>query len=178
MSAVRGRCWWRATMLATLAITMLALGLGLTGANAQGPASVAIVDFAFEPGEVTIALGETVTWTNTGAEAHTVTADSSDFTSGPLAPGDRFRRRFDTAGVFSYRCRIHPSMMGEVIVVGGGKGQPAGAGAGTELAMTMPNVGVGAPLSPPLGGLAPLAGVAAVLLGAIALMLRTSAPRP
>src|SRR5680860_908681 len=36
---------------------------------------IEVVDFAFEPAELTVPVGATVTWTNTGERPHTVTAD-------------------------------------------------------------------------------------------------------
>lgn len=114
-----------------------------------------------------IAVGETVTWTNTGVETHTVTADNSDFTSGSLEPGASFSQTFATTGSVTYRCRIHPSMTGAVVVAGGGNGE--GVGGGME---AVPVVGVGTMASRQNGGMALLAGVAAVVLGTTALALR------
>lgn len=37
--------------------------------------AVSIVDFAFEPAELTIPVGTTVVWTNEGDQSHTVTAE-------------------------------------------------------------------------------------------------------
>ncbi len=98
----------------------LVLGLGtpfdLLG---QGETvNVSIVDFAFNPKTITVSVGTTVQWTNNGGAPHTVTSTSGSpaFDSGTLSSGETFRHTFTTAGEFSYRCSIHPSMTGKVIV--------------------------------------------------------------
>jgi plastocyanin len=79
-------------------------------------ASVTIKDFEFAPSTVTIKVGGTVTWTNDGPSAHTVTADDGSFNSGELQKGKTFSRTFDSTGTFSYHCSIHPSMKAQVVV--------------------------------------------------------------
>lgn len=102
---------------------LVARPLGIIGdprtAMAQGAASVAIVDFAFDPGSVSVDVGGTVSWTNQGAAPHTVTADDGSFDSGQLAPGGSFSFTFNTPGTVSYHCTIHPNMVGSVTVSGG-----------------------------------------------------------
>jgi len=75
-------------------------------------ASVTIVDFAFNPSSLTINLGDTVTWTNTGTYAHTVTSDTGAFASGQLANGGTFSYTFNTYGTgsYAYHCSNHPYM--------------------------------------------------------------------
>ena len=71
---------------------------------------------AFNPGEVSLAVGATVTWVNADAVSHTSTSDSSGWNSGSIAPGRRFSATFPTAGTFPYYCSIHPGMVGTVVV--------------------------------------------------------------
>ena len=105
----------------TIVVVGLALGFGKNGdLFGQGNVvSVSIVDFAFNPKTITIPVGTTVRWTNNGSAPHTVTSTSSPkaFDSGTLNSGDTFQHTFTTAGQFPYRCNIHPSMTGMVIVV-------------------------------------------------------------
>jgi len=87
-----------------------------TVGGAPQQASVTIKDFSFSPSTVTIAVGGTVTWTNNGSSAHTVTADDGSFDSGDLSQGKTYSHTFDTAGTFAYHCSIHPNMKAEVVV--------------------------------------------------------------
>ena len=85
-------------------------------AGAGGGSTVAIVDFAFQPMATFVGVGETVTWSNTGAAPHTVSADSGAFDSSTIDPGGAFSQTFDTAGTYGYHCNIHPNMRGMVVV--------------------------------------------------------------
>jgi plastocyanin len=71
---------------------------------------------AFVPDELDVAMGTTVTWTNTDTIAHTSTSDASGWNSGTLAPGAQFSFAFQSAGTFAYHCAIHPGMVGKVVV--------------------------------------------------------------
>lgn len=82
-----------------------------------GQNAVKIVDFAFEPGTITVPVGATVTWTNTGNAPHTATADNKSFDSGRLANGGAFPFRFTTAGSFAYKCEVHPARMSGTVIV-------------------------------------------------------------
>lgn len=76
-----------------------------------------IVDFAFNPPELTVAPGTTVVWTNSGKAPHTVTASDGSFKSdGTLASGATFTHTFDAAGTFAYTCLVHASMKATVVV--------------------------------------------------------------
>jgi plastocyanin len=78
-------------------------------------ADVAIVDFAFEPEIATIAVGGTITWTNTGQAPHTIFADWAD--SDIMDPGVTFSWTFEEAGTYDYICGLHPAMTGTIEVV-------------------------------------------------------------
>jgi plastocyanin len=82
------------------------------------PTAVAIADNSFTPTAVTVAKGGTVTWTNGGSNTHTATADAGSFDSCNLAGGATFTMKFDTAGTFSFHCKIHSSMKGTITVTG------------------------------------------------------------
>jgi plastocyanin len=83
---------------------------------------VSISNFAFVPGSVTAAPGDSVRWTNQDGTQHTVTADDGSFDSGILANGKVFTRAFSGTGTFAYHCSIHPDMTGTIVVGGGGGG--------------------------------------------------------
>jgi plastocyanin len=116
-----------------------------SGAPARAAStSVAIMNFAFTPASVTIAVGDTVTWTNTqSGVTHTVTADDGSFDSGRLPSGQSFSMTFTHAGTIPYHCNIHPSMHGTIVVTAAAAGS-AGQAAPTTAAATPP-----APPAPP-----------------------------
>jgi plastocyanin len=70
---------------------------------------------SFTPESLNIARGVTVTWTNRDSTTHNVSSNSNLFV-GDMTPGGTFSRRFDTAGSFTYRCTLHPTMTGTVNV--------------------------------------------------------------
>ncbi|MCX5645211.1 MAG: TIGR03118 family protein [Phycisphaerae bacterium] len=88
--------------------------------------NVKIVDFGFEPADVTVKVGDTVTWTNTGSFAHTTTSGTTTggvrhpdglWDSGSLFSGQTFSHTFTKAGVFPYYCTPHYSMMVGTVTV-------------------------------------------------------------
>ncbi|HEU5434441.1 MAG TPA: cupredoxin family copper-binding protein [Thermomicrobiales bacterium] len=101
-------------------------GLNLSGAPSPAPcaastpaagASVTIANFAFDPAEITVPVGTTVTWTNQDDVPHTVTSDDKKtFGSAGLDTGDTFQFRFTKPGTYGYFCSIHPMMTAKVIV--------------------------------------------------------------
>ncbi|SRR5579884_5023 len=94
-------------------------GAAMPGApSATAPAGanqVTIVDFAFQPAEITVPVGTQVAWTNSASRQHTVT-DPGVWDSGPLNSGQRYAAVFAVAGTFDYHCMIHPEMHGRVTV--------------------------------------------------------------
>jgi plastocyanin len=78
--------------------------------------AVTIKNFSFNPGNLSVSVGQTVTWTNSDTTDHTVTADDSSFDSGHVATGTTFQQTFTKAGTFTYHCKIHPSMKATITV--------------------------------------------------------------
>jgi plastocyanin len=88
---------------------------GDDGANAGG--EVVMKEIKFVPPELTVAAGDTVTWTNEDTVGHDVTGDSfSSGDAGGLQNGDTFKFTFKKAGTFDYVCTVHPGMEGSVTV--------------------------------------------------------------
>lgn len=87
------------------------------GTTAPRAEKVEIVDFAYDPDPVTIAVGGKVTWLNQDSAPHTATADDESFDTGSLDQGKLKAETFKEAGTFSYICTIHPTMKGTVEVV-------------------------------------------------------------
>lgn len=90
-------------------------------AQDQKEISVTIDDFFFSPTILTISKGTTVTWTNEGDVAHTVTSTEDSPKKGLdselMQSGDTYSFTFDEAGVYNYLCTPHPSNMRAIIKV-------------------------------------------------------------
>ncbi len=85
------------------------------GQNLSGKTVISIKDFVFEPAELTIKAGDSVTWVNNSPSIHNVMANNV-FSSGDLKSGESFSYKFDKTGVYDYICFIHPAMNGKIIV--------------------------------------------------------------
>ena len=113
------------------------------GASAEGDYDVGMTAVAFDPREVTVAVGDTVVWANTSSRGHTVTAydsgvpdDAEFFASGGydstqaardafgselgglIESGDSWSHTFETPGEHEYLCIPHEAsgMVGSVVV--------------------------------------------------------------
>lgn len=83
---------------------------------AAGTDQVEIVDFAFDPVDVTVAAGTTVTWTNQDEAAHSISDSALDFESEDMAQGDTYEFTYEDPGEYPYVCGIHNYMKGTVTV--------------------------------------------------------------
>ncbi len=110
----------------------------------------------FLPYEVSINVGDTVTWVNDDTAAHTATGGSASdgpsgvFDSSLVLAGSSFSFTFNEAGTYEYFCMVHPWMEG-VVIVGeamaeeGGimisiEAEPAAAGETTDVTVTITNM--------------------------------------
>lgn len=76
--------------------------------------TVVLKNIKFSPDEITVKKGETVTWQwDDGTVPHNVAFD--DFKSEIQEKGT-FEHAFTEAGVFEYKCTVHPTMSGSVEV--------------------------------------------------------------
>lgn len=73
---------------------------------------------AYSPSPFTISLASqtSVQWGNADGTTHTVTSDDGAISSGNISPGGTFSHTFTTPGTYAYRCTIHPSMAGSIVV--------------------------------------------------------------
>jgi plastocyanin len=70
----------------------------------------------FTPNNLTINVGDTVTWSNAGG-FHNVAADNGSFRNGnPSSSMWTFSQTFNTAGSVSYHCEIHGGMVGTITI--------------------------------------------------------------
>ncbi len=102
------------------------------GARKAASASVTMGDLFFSPTSVTIAVGDTVTWHNTGQAPHNATADDGSFKTPDLNNGQSASHTFTQAGTFSYICTIHPNMHGTIRVLSSSGGGGGGGGGGAS----------------------------------------------
>ncbi len=71
----------------------------------------------FSPNEITISVGDSVTWTNNDSMSHTVTSVNDYFDSGNIASEGSWSFAFTEVGTYDYVCEYHSSMTGTVIVI-------------------------------------------------------------
>lgn len=141
---------------ATVASALLFVAMATTASAAVR--SVDIAGFAFVPQSVTITVGDTVTWTNRDAAAHSARVNGVG-TTAVLTQGQSGSLSFMNAGTFPYDCGIHgSSMTGTVIVRAAATAPPTQAPtpvptviptvAPTPLPTPVPTVATTAPATP------------------------------
>ena len=109
------------TLRLFLVITVACAGLLPTGRAAAAPRkpvkhSVAMEAVAFQPGAVTVNVGDTVVWTNNDPFPHTVTSKNGVFDSKQLPAGKVWSYRAQKKGDYPYVCTLHPTMSGTIHV--------------------------------------------------------------
>ena len=109
-------------ILMTLMASIVTARVKKPGAAARAAATVTVKvsSFQFTPKTVTVAVGTTVEWVNSGGR-HTVEADDGSFKSDTLADGAKFSHTFTKAGKYPYHCSFHgekggKDMAGTVVV--------------------------------------------------------------
>ena len=128
------------TLFPVIAVFAIAMTLAIQPAFAEN-VSVSIPEGSSTPGcettnecfipdEVSVNVGDEVTWTNDDTAAHTVTAGSAAdgpsgvFDSSLFMAGTTFSHTFDAEGDFPYFCMVHPWMQGVVKVSAAGAAMP------------------------------------------------------
>jgi plastocyanin len=104
------------SLLAVLAFT------GATTAASESTADVTvnITATGFQPAEVVVRPGDTVTWRNRDTKPHRIISGTNAFPPSPmLAPGRSYSFRFGTPSAYSYESTAMPSKLGYVFVRGG-----------------------------------------------------------
>ena len=84
--------------------------------QANGDPKVSIANFAFVPSAITIAPGDSVTWSNDDGAPHQIGFKDGASGSDTLFPGKTFSRTFDKPGSYEYFCTIHNYMTGRIVV--------------------------------------------------------------
>jgi len=88
-----------------------------------GGAQVGMQNIQFDPKDVTVKPGETITFTNDESvphDVHKTSGPGGDFSSGPdggMQEGDTFELSLDQPGKYEYVCHVHaPGMAGSITV--------------------------------------------------------------
>jgi plastocyanin len=90
------------------------LSLCLSAARAD-QLKVTIDNFTFMPAELSVKVGDTVTWSNHDDIPHTVVS-AGKFRSKAMDTDDTFSFTFTSAGEYKYFCSLHPHMTGTIKV--------------------------------------------------------------
>jgi plastocyanin len=85
--------------------------------TAAGGVTVTVVDFMFQPSNVTAKTGQVIAFSNTGSVSHTATLDNGGCATGTINAGKSDGLVFTTAGTYTFHCSIHPTQMKGTIVV-------------------------------------------------------------
>jgi plastocyanin len=74
--------------------------------------------YAYGPAQLSVKVGDTVTWTNHDQAAHdaVVTSGPAQFRSPLLSTGESWSFTFAQPGTYSYYCSVHPDMRAQVVV--------------------------------------------------------------
>ncbi len=95
-------------------------GSGTPEVEKAGPNKVDMKDIKYNPQNIGVSKGDTITWTNSDQVPHTVTKDGGpgpNFDSGDIAAGKTYEQTFDTVGKIDYHCTIHPQQTGTIEVI-------------------------------------------------------------
>jgi plastocyanin len=128
-----------ALILACLALGLVAAGCGgdddngdgggggasqsAEAAGGGGGTQVSMQNVQFDPKDLTVKAGETITFTNEESiphDVHKTSGPGDDFASGPsggMQEGDSFDLTLDKPGKYEYVCDVHaPGMAGTITV--------------------------------------------------------------
>ena len=136
-------------------------------AHSSASTSVTMGDFFFSAATVTVDVGDTVTWHNSGQAPHTATANDGSFDTGTINSGGSGSHTFNSPGTFSYICTIHPNMKGTVRVLSASGGGGGGGGASSSSSGTSESSAVASPNAAGTSTSLPMTGMA---VGALALV--------
>jgi plastocyanin len=89
--------------------------------RSAGPVATDTVDlpqsYLFDPADISVAAGSTVTWKNSDQFTHSVRLTGSGQTIGMMKPGESVSFTFAKAGVYAYDCSLHPQNMTGTVTV-------------------------------------------------------------
>jgi plastocyanin len=100
------------------------------GASAAATRTVAMRNIKFNPRDITIGRGDTVTWENEDAERHNAIGENNSFDTPVIDQGETSQHTFNNAGTIDYFCTLHANMEGTITVRGSGGGGGGSGGGG------------------------------------------------
>jgi len=99
----------------TAIATLLAAPLALSVTRAQAATHVVMIErFEYDPVNLQVSVGDTVTFTNLDGAPHTATATDGSFDTGLLTRNQSGSITVSAAGSFEYLCVFHPAMRGTI----------------------------------------------------------------
>ena len=121
MNRTRVQRFFAVTLFAVIALAATSCGTDSTASSGENPPAIAatihIADGKFEPREIDVAVGGSVTWINDDVASHNVKfLEPSKFNSGIIKPAATWTQTFTSAGTYDYYCDFHNSMKGSVVV--------------------------------------------------------------
>lgn len=90
-------------------------GGGGNGDGGGGAADLTIVDFAFEPTELSVSEGDTITVSNVGATSHSFTTDDGVIDE-TISEGQTVEITLDGVASGGFHCKFHSQMTGTLTV--------------------------------------------------------------
>jgi plastocyanin len=97
---------------------LVAAAMAVTSPAQAATVEMKIDNFTFNPQQITVKAGDTVTWVNHDDIPHTVTSKTMAFRSKAMDTDDKFSFTFAIPGKFDYFCSLHPHMTGTIVVEG------------------------------------------------------------
>jgi plastocyanin len=85
-------------------------------AAASHDTTIAMDGTGFAPVDLTVKVGDIVTWINKDPFPHNVSSKAGGFASGDMEPDHQWTFRATAAGSFPYVCTLHPGMQGTLHV--------------------------------------------------------------
>ena len=114
--AIRGQRTYSCMTGLLLACACLTGALFSNGAFAGTEHAVKIIGMRYVPETVEVRPGDVVVWTNQDPFPHTVTFDSPGSDSKEIPAAGRWTMKAGTQGSHAYRCTLHPTMHGTLVV--------------------------------------------------------------
>jgi plastocyanin len=102
--------------LAVRLVVAIVLSFCQNAGGARAADTMVMIDnFTFEPAQLTVKVGTTVTWKNRDDIPHTVVS-AGKFRSKAMDTDDSYSFTFTAAGDYPYFCSLHPHMTGTIKV--------------------------------------------------------------